>query len=190
MSCSVCQHPKLKEIDQALVAGSATLTALSQEHGLSTSALHRHKAHVQVKMNQAKKQLRNNLFQSCFFWLSQALDMIMATARAAQAEGNSKLVLQAVSQGTRLINILLKQDFPLEDRMVYAILASPQWAAQSGLLPDDPDIMAKCRESLAGIFSTPCPDGPPPSSPSASPAELQLCALPTVQSTPATEIKN
>ena len=42
MSCTVCQHPQRQEIDQVLVAGSATLNILSQEHGLSTSALHLH----------------------------------------------------------------------------------------------------------------------------------------------------
>jgi hypothetical protein len=52
--------------------------------------------------------------------------MTMATATAARAEGNDKLLLQAVSQGTRLINMLLKQEVPLEDRLVYAILTSPQ----------------------------------------------------------------
>ena len=40
--------------------------------------------------------------------------MAMQTAQAAQAEGNSKVVLQAIPQGTRLIDIILKQDFQLD----------------------------------------------------------------------------
>ena len=88
MSCTVCRHPKRQEIDQALAAGSAPLTALSQEHGLSTSSLHRHKAHLQVKMKQARKRLQNNLFQSFYFWLAKALEMTMETAEAAKAEKN------------------------------------------------------------------------------------------------------
>ena len=39
MSCTICNHPKRQEIDQALLAGSASLNALCKEHGLSTSAL-------------------------------------------------------------------------------------------------------------------------------------------------------
>ena len=142
MSCTICQHPKRQDIDQALIAGSATLAALSQEYGLSTSALHRHKAHLQAKVNRAKDQLQDNLRQGCLFWLSQALEMAMQTAQAAQAEGNGKLVLQALRQGTRLITIILKQDLHLDDRVVYEILASPQWATQASLLPHDPKIMA------------------------------------------------
>jgi hypothetical protein len=81
MPCSVCQHPQLQEIDQALTAGSATLAELSRQYHLSTSALHRHKSHLQAKVTQAKDQLQNNLRQGCLFWLSQALDLAMQTSR-------------------------------------------------------------------------------------------------------------
>ena len=150
MSCTICQHPKRQEIDQALIAGSTTLAALSQEYGLSTSALHRHKAHLQANVNRAQDQLQNNLRQGCIFWLSQALEMAMATAKAAQTEGNFKVVLQALGHGTRIINLILKQDFQLDPKVVYEILASPQWTAQTSLLPDDPNIMAMSRQSLTG----------------------------------------
>ncbi len=130
MSCTICQHPQRPEIDQALIAGSATLAALGQQYNLSTSALHRHKAHLQAKVGRAQGQLQDNLRQGCLFWLTQALEMTMQTAQTAQAEGNGRLVLRALAQGTRLVTILLKQEFPLDDRVVYEILASPQWTAQ------------------------------------------------------------
>ena len=178
MSCTICQHPKRQEIDRALAAGSATLAALSREYGLSTSALQRHKAHLQVKMKQARERVHNNLIQSCCFWLSQAIEMTMAAATAARAEGNYKLLLQAVSQGTRLINMMMKQEVPLEDRLVYAILTSPQWAAQpESFLPDDPTIMTACREALAGTLSTACPAEPPPSPAPAFPENPDHAAL-------------
>ncbi len=165
MSCTICQHPKHREIDQALIAGSATLAALGQQYNLSTSALHRHQAHLQAKVTQAKDRLQDNLRQGCLFWLSRALEMSMQTAQTAQADGNSKVVLQAIRQGTRLIGIILKQDFQLDHRVVYEILASPQWTAQDSLLPHDPQVLVASRQSLAGALSTPCPDtaaAPPP----------------------------
>ena len=163
MSCTICNHPKRQTIDQALINGSATLAALSQEYGLSTSALHRHKAHLQANVNRAKDQLQDNLRQGCLFWLSQALEMAMAAAKAAQTEGNGKLVLQALGHGTRIITLILKQDFQLDPKIVYGILASDQWTTQAGLLPHDPQIMALGRQSLAGALSSPCPETPPPS---------------------------
>ena len=84
--------------------------------------------------------------------------MISQTAQAAQAEGNFKVVLQAARQGTRLITIILKQDFQLDDTIIYQILASPQWTTQASLLPHDPKIMSMSRQFLAGSLSTPCPE--------------------------------
>ncbi len=174
MSCTICQHPQRREIDQALIAGSSTLTALSQEYGLSTSALHRHKAHLQAKVTRAQDQLQDNLRQGCLFWLSRALEMSMQTAEAAQAEGNSKVVLQAIQQGTRLIGIILKQDFQPDLETVYRILASPQWAAQDSLLPNDPQILAAKRQTLTGTLLSPCPDTPAAPQSPASLEDLDL----------------
>jgi hypothetical protein len=61
--------------------------------------------------------------------------------------------------------------------VVYEILSSPQWAAQDGLLPDDPKIIAVSRQSLAESLSTPCPEGNAPPSLPASPGDLDLGAL-------------
>jgi hypothetical protein len=176
MSCTVCQHPRRQAIDQALMAKSDTLEALSQTYGLSTSALQRHKAHLHAKINRARDQVQDNLFHGCLFWLSQALEMSMQTAQAAHAEGNHKTVLQALAQGTRLIKIILKQDFHLDDRMVHQILTSPQWTVQTGFLPADPQILAAGRQSLSGSILAPCSenDDLPPSSES---PDLDLDAL-------------
>ena len=184
MSCSICKHPQRRAIDQALMAGSATLAALGQQYQLSTSSLHRHKAHLQAKISRAKQKLQDNLTQGCLFWLGQALEMIMQTAQAAQAEGNHKVGLQALAQGTRLVTIILKHDLPLDDRLVYDTLTSPQWADQTGLFPHDPQILAAGRQALLGQFSSDCPETPPPASSSAPGGEGDLDLLRTFCASP------
>jgi hypothetical protein len=174
MNCSVCSHPDHQAIDQALITGAATLAALSKQYNLSTSALDRHKAHLQAKVGRAKGRLQDNLLQSCLFWLVQALEMSMQTAAAAQAEGNHRIVLQALAQGARLLKVLLKQDLPLDDRLVFDLLTSPQWTAENGFLPHDSQILAAGRGALAGEFTAACPDTEPPPSTDFSPADLDL----------------
>ena len=56
--------------------------------------------------------------------------------------------------------------------MVYGILASDQWATQTGLLPHDPQIMALSRQSLTGTLTAPCPETEPDSSSPISPVDL------------------
>jgi hypothetical protein len=65
--------------------------------------------------------------------------------------------------GTRIITLILKQDFQLDPKAVYGILASDQWTTQTSLLPHDPNILALSRQSLAGALSSPCPETAPPS---------------------------
>jgi hypothetical protein len=71
--CTVCNHPRHHDIDQALLAGSATLSALSQNYGPSLSALWRHKKHLQEKMRQAEKRLEHNLRQGYLFKFNKTL---------------------------------------------------------------------------------------------------------------------
>ena len=82
-------------------------------------------------------------------------------------------MLQAVSQGTRLINIIMKHDLPLDDRLVYKIITSPQWATQASLWPDDPDIMASQRQCLAETFAIPCPETEADTQSPVSPEDLE-----------------
>jgi hypothetical protein len=163
MPCSICQHPQRQEIDQAFLNG-ATLAAVSSQFHLSTSSLDRHKAHLRAKVQRDKNRLQLNLQQYGAFWLSRMLSRVERVSKAAEAEGKYKVVLQAANLGLRLLNAINKPDCPFDDQLILAILSSPQWATQSSLLPDDPEIMALVRQSLANSFATPCPDGPPPAS--------------------------
>jgi hypothetical protein len=171
MNCSVCSHPDRQAIDQALMHG-VTLAALSKQYNLSTSALHRHKAHLQARVGRAKAKLTDYLHQNCQFWLSQMLEMTLRTAQAAEAEGNYRLVIQAASQGSRLITLIHKHDMPLDNRLVYKIITSPQWVTQGSIWPDDPEIMSDQRQVMAEAFTVPCPDADPDPRPAASPEDL------------------
>jgi hypothetical protein len=56
--CSVCHHPSLREIDQALINGMS-LRPLSALYGVSTSALSRHTKHLRrhlAALNQQDQQ--------------------------------------------------------------------------------------------------------------------------------------
>ena len=81
-------------------------------------------------------------------------------------------MLQALGHGTRIITLILKQDFQLDPKVVFGILASDQWATQTGLLPHDPQIMALSRQSLTGTLTAPCPENEPDSSSPISPEDL------------------
>jgi hypothetical protein len=158
MPCSVCNHPERQAIDQALLSRSATLAGLSQKYNLSQSALHRHKQHLLKKMPQTRNRFQDILREGCLFILNSFLESIMRVTQTAGAEGNARLVLQAVRQGTGIIKFMHKQDFPLEPDTVYRLLSSPEWADQGSLLPSDPKFFLGSHQALADRLFSSCPE--------------------------------
>ena len=108
--CTVCTHPDLQAIDQALLARTGTLEALSRQFGPSISALHRHKNHLQEKISQARRQLDNNLRLGLFFKLNCILERTEAVSAKAEANDNIDQVLKAARVSNRIIRDLGKME--------------------------------------------------------------------------------
>jgi hypothetical protein len=158
MSCTVCNHPQRQEIDLALLNRSATLAQLSQQHRLSTSALHRHQQHLQQKTAQALNRLQDLLREGYLFKLNQLLEMVYRAGQMADAAGNSRQLLQAVRQATNIMKFMAKLDSSLTPDTAHRLLASPQWADQGSLLPTDPQIIVSSHQALAAFLFAACPE--------------------------------
>jgi hypothetical protein len=158
MSCTVCNHPQRQAIDLALLNRTATLARLSEQHHLSTSALHRHKQHLLQKLAQAQNRFQDILREGYLFILNEFLEMVHRAAQTASAEGNSRQLLQAVRQGTNIIKFMAKLDDSLSADTVHRLLASTEWAEPGKLLPTDPQFVVGCHQALAHSLSAPCPE--------------------------------
>ena len=86
--CTVCTHPQLLEIEQALLSGEFTLAALSQKFGPSPSALQRHKGHLRDKMLESRRRLQEIQEQGSLFLLNAFLEHVKKGVETAEAEGN------------------------------------------------------------------------------------------------------
>jgi hypothetical protein len=158
MPCTICTHSERQAIDLALLNRTGTLAQLSKQYNLSQSALHRHKQHLLKKMVQVQNHMQDMLREGCLFVLNKFLDMVQRAAQTADAEGNSRQLLQAVRQGTNIMKFMAKLDGPLSAATVHRLLASPQWAEAGSLLPTDPGFLAACHKALADSFFSPCPE--------------------------------
>ena len=158
MSCTVCHHPERQAIDQALLARTATLAQLSEQHHLSTSALHRHKQHLLKKMTHVRSRFQDILSEGWLVILNSFLELIIRAVQTAGAEGNTRLVLQAVRQGTAILKFMHKLDVTLAPDTVQRLLSSPEWSHQEGLLPTDLKFFVGSRLALAHNLSSSCPE--------------------------------
>ncbi len=70
----------------------------------------------------------NPLDQYCLDKLQKMLDLAMQTAEAASAEGNHKIVLQAVREVTRIVTLITK----LENSSAQKAVTSPGFVQNLG----------------------------------------------------------
>ena len=77
------------------------------------------------KCARPKNASSDNLRQGYLFKFNNFLEVATDTVKTAGADGNSRLVLQAVREGTRILNFMTKLDVKLDQDTVYRLLASP-----------------------------------------------------------------
>lgn len=133
--CTICTHPERAAINAALVAGTP-LRNIAERHGVSATALHRHKEeHVPatlVKAHEAED-------------VRQALDIVaqlkaingaaLTVLGEARRSGNGELALKAIDRIQRQIELQAKLLGELDERpQVNVLVAAPEWLAVRGAI--------------------------------------------------------
>ncbi len=159
--CTVCHHPRLLEINQALLSEDFTLAALSQKFGPSSSALRRHKNHLEVKMTRARRRLQEIREQGSLLLLNDILAQVRRCIAAADAEGNYNAVFRGSYTAGRIIHQLGRLEGDMQLDTLHRLISSPAWVPQAGLLPTDPRLITDLHQALIDGAFVPCPEPPP-----------------------------
>jgi len=146
--CTVCRHPLLAAINQALVAGTA-LRNIAAQQGLSSTALFRHRnEHIPAALTQAASNEE----------LRQALDVLqqlkaingaaLTVLRDARAAGEGDLALKAIDRIHRQIELQAKLLGELDDRPQIVLVQSPEWLTLRGRIVQ---ALAPYREAAVAL---------------------------------------
>jgi len=136
-TCTVCRHPKVAEINQALVAGEPPRGLVPRYAPLTKSSIERHKAEhlpqVLVKAKEAEevRQALNVVEQ-----LKAINSATLSVLREARTMGSHVLQLQAVDRVLKQIELQAKLLGDLDERPQINILISPQWVTVRAVLMD------------------------------------------------------
>jgi len=89
--CIVCKHPDVKEINEHIMHGSATMVELEERYGVSKWALHRHKKNhlgsvIQEFKQEAKRSVKEDLMRTV-----DAYNAIIAFLPSVLEESNPTL---------------------------------------------------------------------------------------------------
>jgi ribosome-binding protein aMBF1 (putative translation factor) len=109
-SCSLCNHPKRRVIDEAIVAGKEPQTKIAERFGTSTSALYRHGPHVTGKVVEAVEALDRTARQAEGMSLAERLRWLIGEAErlkaAAEAAGDLRTALQGLREMMRVLEFV------------------------------------------------------------------------------------
>ncbi len=130
--CSVCSHPRVGEIDQAL-AGGVPLRKLAARYGLSSSPLHRHRhrhlpgALVAVHHERATSTLDR---------VEALLPRVEALLTRAERDRKSGSALAAVREARALLELTarLKGELATQPQTTVNLIASADWIQLRGLV--------------------------------------------------------
>ena len=124
--CTVCQHLKLKEIDESLVSGMS-LRKIAERFSLNTTSLHRHKKHLNktlLKSNEISEITKaDNLVGQVKDLQSKALDVLSK----AEAKDDLRACTSAINEARKCLELLGKLAGELQDGQIVNVVVSPQW---------------------------------------------------------------
>ena len=159
--CTVCHHPQLLEINQAILSKDFTLAVLSQKYGLGSSSLQRHKNHIEVNMSRAHRRLREIREQGGILMLNDILEKVRRNIAAADVEGNYNAVFRGSYIACRIIHQLGRIEGDMQPDTLHRLISSRRSVPQASLLPTDPGLITGLHQGLLDGALAPCPEPPP-----------------------------
>lgn len=125
--CVVCEHEKINEINEALLAGE-TYRNIAKRFSVSISSLSRHKnQHIPKAMTKAQEAQEvaqaDNLLEQVQSLQSRALS-ILAKAEAA---GDLRTALQGIREARSCLELLAKLQGELQQEGTVNITLAPEW---------------------------------------------------------------
>lgn len=148
-TCTVCKHPKRREIDKAIVAGAA-LRDIAGRFDLTKSSVERHKADdlPQVLVEAAKEEDKRHAID-IYQQLKAINGACLSILKQAREEGANVTALQAVDRLHRQIELQARLLGDLDDRPQINILMSPVWITIRAALMDALHEFPSARAAVA-----------------------------------------
>jgi hypothetical protein len=125
--CTVCDHETRTSIETALISG-APLRDIAGRHGVSKSALERHKAdHLPAGLAKAREAEEAARADDLLSEVRGLQARTLAILESAEASGEHRTALAAIAEARRNLELLGKLAGELDERPVVNVLVSAEW---------------------------------------------------------------
>jgi uncharacterized small protein (DUF1192 family) len=107
-TCTVCSHPKVSEINQALL-GNESYRSIAKHFGASQSAMYRHQQeHLPQALVKAKDALEVLSADNLLARVGELEADARRIAAAAEASGDLKIALGGIREMVRIVELMAK----------------------------------------------------------------------------------
>jgi len=124
--CTACEHTQVRDIDKSLIKGTG-LRKIAERFSLSTTAIHRHKKHLNetlIKASEVKEIAQaDNLMGQITNLQSRALNILSKTEEAQ----DWRAATGAIREARGCLELLGKLAGELKEGQTVNIIVSPQW---------------------------------------------------------------
>jgi hypothetical protein len=153
--CTVCSHPDVAGIDQALVAGGVN-RRIAAQYGLTEASVRRHKEeHVPAKIAKAKKAQTvadaDDLLHQAGALRTKAMSLLLK----AEAAGDYRTALAGIREARGCLELLARLMGELNDQANINVIVAPVWielrAAVFDALQPYPDARIAVAERLHAV---------------------------------------
>ena len=127
-SCTVCNHPNRKEIDEALVQGESSAEIAGRYRTIGERALRRHKAnHLPAKLVMARAAEEVAQADDLLGQMQDLQQRTLAILEGAESAKQHRTALSAIREARSNLELLAKLLGELDERPVVNLSVSSEW---------------------------------------------------------------
>jgi transposase-like protein len=153
--CTICDHEDKARIDAALISG-APLRDIAGQHGVSKSALERHKAgHVPANLAKAKEAGEVARADDLLSQVRHLQDRTLSILTASEYAGELRTALAAIRECRGNLELLAKLLGELDDAPRMNVIVSAEWltirTTMMEVLSPYPEARSAVADALLGL---------------------------------------
>lgn len=148
MTCTVCQHPRRKEIEREFIRGRAT-RAIALRYEVSRGSVQQHVTHVARDLLRARTQAGKAAAEDLLQVAGEALVAARGLFDLAVKTGNGKSWASAVTAMQRHVELMAKIEGRITETQVIVVLESPAWQQVEDRIFAALESMPRARDLVA-----------------------------------------
>jgi hypothetical protein len=138
-ACTVCEHPKVNEINQQLAIEANSNRKIAEQYGLKEGAVRRHRLNHLPKEVIKARQVQEGLNADAIWKQLQQINMAtLHILKTARDENDHDLALKAIARAEKQAELIMKLLGELDEspqiNVNVALVNTPQWVSIRTLL--------------------------------------------------------